>query len=636
VKIRRSTRAWLAVFGVATIASAILAGAEEGGCFQMLIRGVALLAGLVLVFRLLAIVFRVVVRRLTLRLAFSYFLIGIFPIPLLVALLSLTAYLIAHQYVANQLRREITAVGEAAVRSGAPLPEVAVATGGRVGTSDLPWLPPGSPAPWLRNLERPGFLIEGEEVWLAVPEAGPGRVALLRLTDAAAPWLGQLADRTGYEVGIEIGSAKENESGIDVDVEPEPRPSRTRVGASRTPAPEAAAMRRPKTAPSPGGGLWKGEWVYAFYLETALNAVGEGAETSGNVAVLRARTSPDTVFHQLFAQGVAEIGHAFWIAFAGLAAAVLVVYVAALAVAFVLVGSIVRNVNRLTRATRAVSQGDFSVRVNSKSRDQIGDLARSFDDMAASIERLLVETARKERLESELAVARTVQHKLLPPPEATLTGLSVHALFEPMAELGGDYYDYLPMSGGRTAVALGDVSGHGLATGLLVAMAKAALSTLLEAGHEGGELFSRLNELIHRSTDPRHYMTLALLAYDPASRRGVLTNAGQLAPYRVSGATVEALSLPAFPLGLFSERSFPSAEFTFSAGDILVFLSDGFVEAADPSEEAFGFDRFEGVLRAHSGEGAVALREAVLAAVRVHTGAAPPEDDRTLLIVTLD
>jgi sigma-B regulation protein RsbU (phosphoserine phosphatase) len=167
-------------------------------------------------------------------------------------------------------------------------------------------------------------------------------------------------------------------------------------------------------------------------------------------------------------------------------------------------------------------------------------------------------------------------------------------------------------------------------------MAKAALSTLLDAGHEGGDLFARLNDLIHRSTDPRHYMTLVLLAYDPSTRRGVLTNAGQLAPYRISGRSVETLSLPALPLGLFPERSFPSAEFSFAPGDILVFLSDGLVEATNPAGEEFGFERFEGVLREHAAEGAAALRDALMAAVRTHTAAAPAQDDCTLLLLTLD
>jgi serine phosphatase RsbU (regulator of sigma subunit) len=636
VRVRRSTWIWTSVFIGAAIGGGLLDRSDAEGWPRVLVSGILLCAGLVLTLRLVAALFRRVIRRLSLRLAFSYFLIGIVPIPLLAALLSLTGYLIAHQYVANQLRREITAVGEEAARSEARLPEIAVAANGRVSVSDLAWLAPGTAAPWLRDLSRPGFLIEGREVWLAVPEKAAGRVRLLRLTNPEAPWLQRLADRTGYEVGIEIGSARKSESGFDIDVEEQRRPAGARVGEPGAPRPTAGARRRPQTASPAGGTFWKRDWIYAFYLETARNAPAETPDAKDNVAVLEARTSPDTVFHQLFAQGIPEIGHSFWVAFGALAGVLLLVYVAALAVAFVLVGSIARNVNRLTRATRAVARGDFSVRVGSRSRDQIGDLARSFDDMAASIQRLLAETAQKERLESELAVARTVQHKLLPPPEASRPGLSIHASFEPVAALGGDYYDYLSLSGGRTALALGDVSGHGLATGLLVAMAKSALSTLLEAGHEGGELFSRLNELIHRSTDPRHYMTLAVLAYDPESREGVLTNAGQLAPYRVSGGAVEPLSLPAFPLGLFPDRSFPSARFSFSPNDILVFHSDGFIEATDSRDEPFGFERFEGVLRAHAAQGAAALRRAILEAVREHTGSAPPEDDRTLLLATLD
>jgi sigma-B regulation protein RsbU (phosphoserine phosphatase) len=315
---------------------------------------------------------------------------------------------------------------------------------------------------------------------------------------------------------------------------------------------------------------------------------------------------------------------------------VLAVYAAALAVAFVLVGSIARNVNRLTRATQAVAAGDFTVRVNSKSRDQIGDLARSFDGMTASMEDLLAQAARKERLESEIAIARTIQQKLLPPPEARLDGVGVLAHFAPMAEIGGDYYDYLGMPDGRRAFALGDVSGHGLPTGLLVAMAKSALASLVEAGHDGGELFARLNDLIHRSTDPRHYMTLAFLAYDSRSREGVLTNAGQLAPYRVRGNEVASIALPSFPLGLFPGKSFPSRRERFEPGDVLVFLSDGFVEAVGADGEPFGFDRFEKLVRERAHEGAAALRDALLAALAAHSGSGPADDDRTLLILTFD
>jgi phosphoserine phosphatase RsbU/P len=276
------------------------------------------------------------------------------------------------------------------------------------------------------------------------------------------------------------------------------------------------------------------------------------------------------------------------------------------------------------------------VRVNSKSRDQIGDLARSFDGMATSIERLLVQTAIKERLEAEIAVARTIQQKLLPPPEKALPGFTFLAHFQPVAEIGGDYYDYLPMPDGRTAVAVGDVSGHGLPTGLLVATAKAALATLLESGFAGCPLFTRLNDLILRSTDSRNYMTLALFAYDAATRRGDLTNAGQLAPYRLRNGALEALSLPSFPLGVSPRSDFPSHAYDFVAGDRVVFVTDGFVEAASPSGEPFGFERVEALLQAEAASDAAGLRDALLAAIAAHTAAAPPDDDRTLVILTLE
>lgn len=635
VTLRRSTRIWLAIFlvasGAAVVANRVV---EEPGCLGLILTGTAMAAGLLLLARGVAAAFRLIIRRLTLRLAFSYFLIGIVPIPLLATLLFLASYMVAHQYVANRLRREITVVGERAVQARRDLPGVRVDANRKILSSDVPWLPPGETAWWLESLQRPGFVNEGEDVWLAVLEPDGSGARLLRLMDPDAPWLQELADRTGYTVSLEAGEAKTTKTSIQIDPRAEPEPRGLRVGTDPVWGTDRA--RRPKYAPPEGKGVWRSDWIHAFYLETAANAVEEKAETGKNVAVLAAKTSPRVLFEQLFAQGVAEVGNILWIAFVGVGGALLLVYLVALAIAFILVSSITRNVNRLTRATEAIARGDFSVRVRSKSRDQIGDLANSFDTMAESIERLLAETKEKQRLESEVAVARTIQHKLLPPAQASLPGMSVLAHFEPVAEIGGDYYDYLPMPDGRTALALGDVSGHGLPIGLLVAMVKAALSTLIEAGHQGPDLFTRLNELIHRSTDPRHYMTLALLAYDAKTRIGTLTNAGQLAPYRISGGMLEPLALPSFPLGLFPEKSFPSKSFEFRSGDLVLLVSDGFVEAIGPRDEPFGFERLEALLRARAAEGTAAVRDALLSAIHAHTGGRPPDDDRTLLFATLE
>lgn len=632
MQLRKSTRIWLALFAVGLASTVLFERAlPESGCFGAFARLLASAAGLVLLFRAGAVAFRAIIRKTTLRLAFSYFLIGILPIPLLATLLFLGSYIVANQFIANRLRREITAVGEKAAVERKDLPEVRVDPRGLVAASGVPWLEAGDKAAWVEGLARPGFLASGGRVWLAVPRS-ESRAALLDLSDPAAPWLQELADRTGYEVSLGVEAATANEKGLEISTTRGTKAPGIQVDTAEN----GSAPVRPRGAAKPGPGLWRGDWIHAVYLETVGNAVGENAETGSNVAVLEATTSSRVLFDQLFFQGVDEIRGIFLVAFLAIAGTLSVVYLAALAIAFFLAGSIARNVNRLTRATQAMARGDFSVRVHSRSRDQIGDLARSFDGMAASMQGLLAETARKERLEGEIAMAQTIQHKLLPPPEAQLPGMSALVYFRPVAEIGGDYYDYIGLPDGRTAVALGDVAGHGLPTGLLVAMVKAALSTLLEAGHRDGELLTRLNDLIHRSTDPRHYMTLALLSYDPGSRRGVLTNAGQLAPYRISGGRIESLSLPSFPLGLFAERQFPSREYAFAAGDRLVFLTDGLVEAVDAHDEPFGFERLEAVLRAHTAAGAAALRDALLAAVRAHCGEREPDDDCTLLILTLD
>jgi serine phosphatase RsbU (regulator of sigma subunit) len=391
---------------------------------------------------------------------------------------------------------------------------------------------------------------------------------------------------------------------------------------------------RPSGSTRPAGGALDREWVAAVYAENVAYPPSP-SDKEHEVVVWLARTSPRVLASQLFAQGVPALGNIFRAVLIGISLVLLLVYLVALAIAFVLVGTITRNVNRLTRASEAIARGDFSVRVKSRSRDQIGDLARSFDGMAGSIERLLEETAEKKRLEGEIEIARTIQQKLLPPPEAELPGFSLLAHFEPVEAIGGDYYDYFRLPDGRSAAAIGDVSGHGLPTGLLVGMAKAALSTLLDAGMTGSALFARINELIHRSTDSRNYMTLAFFALNPATRKGDLTNAGQLAPYRISGETVEAIPLPSFPLGLSEERKFPMLEVALSAGDRLVFVTDGFVEAADASGEPFGFERLEALLRLEAAADAARLREAILAAVAAHTGPGTAGDDRTLVILTI-
>ncbi|HSD73069.1 MAG TPA: HAMP domain-containing protein, partial [Thermoanaerobaculia bacterium] len=477
--LRKWTKRWLAALAIAVVLLIVDGGeANRLGFIGALAWMVFVAACLVLAFRSIRAMFRLLLRRLTLRLAFSYFLIGIVPIPLLATLAFVVFYVVAHQFVATRVWREATELAMTA--TGLPGIEV---RDGKVARSDVAWLQSGNPASWAADVDRPRAIIEGKNAWIAVrDERDAGTIRLLLLNDPSRTWLKKLADRTGYAVMVETGRAERSRGGFEIN---------TGRGPSRSKEPRAV-MVRPSALPAPTRGR---EWIGAVYLERAA-AVVDASVDNENTVVFVATTSPQVVFDQLFAQGIPGIGRIFRVVTMGIAAALLFVYLIALALAFALVSTITRNVNRMSRAAEGIARGDFSVRVNTKSRDQIGDLARSFDGMADSIQKLLVDTARKERLEGEIAIARTIQQKLLPPPSASLDGAKILAHVRSVAEIGGDYYDYLPVPDGRSAIVVGDVSGHGLPTGLLVAMAKSALATLIETGLTGPPLFSRLNDLI--------------------------------------------------------------------------------------------------------------------------------------------
>jgi len=624
VTLKKGTKVWLIVFAGSAAATAILKAVRgDLGCLGSLTAALAICSALILLVFGIVAAFRAIVRRLTLRLAFSYFLIGVVPIPLLAMLLFAVAYLFVHQFMATRVRREVRAVAQDLAARGKA--SAVLLQGETVETSEVPWLKSGDKAPWAASLDTPRPVIGDNDIWIAMRRAPTERQTLLLVKAGDPEFLRRLADQAGYPVRIERGRSRERRSGEwSFSTEPAGRPERGDFTRGAIPSPDPAKSAR---------GYLDREWIGAIYVDKA--AFSTAHSGGDDVVVFIAKTSLRVLQGQLFAQGIPAFGRVVRAVLVGLSATLLLVYLVALAIAFTLVGSIARNVNRLTRASQAIARGDFSVRVQSRSRDQIGDLARSFDGMADSIERLLVQTAEKERLEAEIAIARTIQQKLLPAPEATLPGLQILADFQPLAALGGDYYDYFSMPDGRSAVAVGDVSGHGLPTGLLVAMAKAGLSTLIESGLAGPALFVRLNDLIHRSTDSRNFMTLGLFAYDPVSRRGELTNAGQLAPYRLSEEGLQSLSLPSFPLGFSARFDFPAQAFAFAAGDRLIFVTDGFVEAINREGEPFGFERLEALLLAEASSDAARLRNAILSAVSAHAGGMPPADDRTLVVLTI-
>jgi sigma-B regulation protein RsbU (phosphoserine phosphatase) len=242
----------------------------------------------------------------------------------------------------------------------------------------------------------------------------------------------------------------------------------------------------------------------------------------------------------------------------------------------------------------------------------------------------LVETAtQKELVDKELSLARDLQESLIPTDLPSAESLRFATLFEPSAAIGGDYFDILRVDADRLAVVIADVSGHGLPTGLRMAMVKAALVILVEEAKPPEQILQRLSDLIRSSRERRYFVTATIAVVD--FRRGTieLTNAGHPPTYLLRGGRVEEILLPGPPLGTLGS-DYGQRRIDLREGDIVVWLSDGLIEAANADLEPFGYERLARSLQAEI-ESPSEARDRLLEALRRHTGGHPADDDRTLV-----
>jgi len=357
---------------------------------------------------------------------------------------------------------------------------------------------------------------------------------------------------------------------------------------------------------------------------------GKPLEDANLLALLR--TSPVNVWDD-FTLSRYELGRELWGVLAGLAAFFLVGYGLALAAAAAVVFSIARSTARLTQGARQVERGNLDHRVPVKRRDQLGDLARSFNLMTDSVQSMLVDVAEKERLARELELAREIQQSLLPARRLELGPLNVRATFQPAAEVGGDYFDVFSVAEDHLVVTVGDVAGHGLSTGLLMASLKSSVAALVHEGYAGAELIDKVNRLLMEHGEARTMVTMVVVDMDPVRGRLTLANAGHPPPFLIGGdGGPRELLAGALPMGNRLCRP-ASTECEFPNGARLLLYSDGLVEAAAADGEPFGYDRLHRLLDENTALDGDALIARVLEALSDYTAGVPLADDLTLLVI---
>ena len=637
---KERSRLWIVAASAGTLAALVFALLDIP-VLTLLSR--VLLAGVsvVLLLWLLWKAYRSFLYKVGRRLAFSYFLIGVLPIPLVILLLGVVAYILAgfflsHLYrdTVDEMQRELQAAARAQAQllergvseppGGPPATVVAWYRDGRRigGDPRLPalwpaWARTGSPAGPQRFFAGPS----GRPTLIAAAPVGEGGGVLARLT-------GNLDREISRRGGLWVDTDRLDDPNLKIHI------GMVGIGNRWLRLRQIRREQHAGEAEKFFKRLSKGEKYWDDPLLWWAEVTGPLLDpATGRVLADRLNATlngtPRTILRNLFSSS-GEVESGVWAALFIFAILLFDVYLIATIMAVFMITGLSRAVNRLTLATAAVRAGDFDMRIPVRRRDQLGDLQRSFNEMSADLQSLVAAAAQKEALEKELAIARDLQKSLIPSDLPIGEELEFATLFEPTAAIGGDYFDVLRLSEDELAVVIADVSGHGLSSGLRMAMVKAALLILVEETRESDEILRRLDRVVR---DGRAFVTATLGQIDLRTGTLRLTNAGHPPTYLLRRGEAREILLPSSPLGGLG-RTYGHETVPLERGDVVVWLSDGLIEAADATGEPFGYDSVLRTLQGFPADVSAAdVRNRLLARVGAHVGSQPPGDDRTLVVM---
>lgn len=235
-------------------------------------------------------------------------------------------------------------------------------------------------------------------------------------------------------------------------------------------------------------------------------------------------------------------------------------------------------------------------------------------------------------LARELERAAEIQRKLLPERPPEVEGVELAGYNVPCRTVGGDYYDFLRLPGGRVGLVVADVAGKGMPAALVMSSVQARMEVLAEDASDVAELLARLNRLLQANSPPNCFVSLFFGALDPASGKLAYSNAGHNPPLIVRrGGETEWLAAGGPVLGILPGVSYEQKECVLDDGDALVLYSDGVTEAVNASGEEFGEERLAAFCAERRQLPAAALVEELKRALRKWLGERPAEDDITLV-----
>jgi phosphoserine phosphatase RsbU/P len=607
--------------------------------------------------------------RLSRRLAVTYIFIAFIPIVLILVLVMIGAVILNGQFAAvlvrarvqnylNELQHLSRMVAQEAVHIPAQSPgemlnnlqhycQTDLSTYDRsypnlqitlhVGSRSRAFLLSGKAAThptsipaWLNEKGFSGITVDGNRYALRAArlvETSAGRLALVISVPIAPSLLNRAGDGIG-PVGLVLHQSRVSggPAGGDVRVRRAP-PEQTIISSDALSIPKAQAWYDFRV----GGysGIHPVEWQASGYQPQ-------------RVPIILVVGSRIFLLERQILNALGGLPNFYADVFIGVGIFFLFIELVALIIGILLTRTITSTVNRLQTATEKVKAGDFSYRIGLPPRDQLSALGGAFDSMTASVERLLVESKEKTRLEGELKIAREVQAQLFPRTAPELPGVELYGVCRPARGVSGDYYDFLKLDQDHVGLVLGDVSGKGIFAALLMAGIQSAVRAQFYDGHAPGGLpdsaeispavlVARLNRQLYASTSEEKYATFFYAVYDGQSRTLTYTNAGHPAPFLFHHQALLRLESGGTVVGLFPSARYEQAQVRVEPGDVLLAFTDGLTEPENSYSEEFGEKRLIGAVRQDLDSPPETLMDEIYRRITDWTGSAEPQDDMTML-----
>jgi sigma-B regulation protein RsbU (phosphoserine phosphatase) len=326
-----------------------------------------------------------------------------------------------------------------------------------------------------------------------------------------------------------------------------------------------------------------------------------------------------------------------------------VIFLGSLVVAYLLVTRISHPLNLLASYARELPTSDFTSEqeesspidnLSAKYKDEVGRLAESFlfmrDELRKNVKELMETTAAKERIESELQIARDIQMGILPkdfPPFPHRHEFEIYATLEPAREVGGDLYDFFFIDDDHLCFAVGDVSGKGVPAALFMAVSKTLVKMEASKGLPTAEVLSRVNRQLSQDNPSLMFVTLFLGILNVRTGEFEYSSGGHDPPYVLSaGGEIQPLELTdGVMLGVTEDLNYQSKKNQLQKGETIFLYTDGVTEAKNPDDQLFSDARLQQMLTRLQEKSTTDIIQSIRSEIEIFSEGTPQYDDITML-----